>query len=62
MIHVTQHAIDQWIDRIEAVSRAEARAEIEAAEKAVDMAVRFGASLAIFSFHSSRLCCHSRTG
>lgn len=44
MIHVTEHAIDRFIERIRFCDREVARATIAAAERAVEVAASFGAS------------------
>jgi len=44
MIHVTEHAIDRYIERIQYCSRDAARATIAQAERAVEHAAAFGAS------------------
>lgn len=43
MIHVTQNAIDRYIELIEPVSREVARSRIASAERGVEAAARFGA-------------------
>ena len=45
MIHVTEHAIDRYIERVAPVDRATAYAIIAAAERGVETAARFGASV-----------------
>lgn len=43
-IHVTEHAINRWCERIGNMPRDDIRAEIMAHQSAIDAAIRFGAA------------------
>ncbi|HVM38316.1 MAG TPA: hypothetical protein VM265_08020 [Sphingomicrobium sp.] len=45
MIHITEHAIERYIERVAHVDRATAYAAIASAERGVEAAARFGATV-----------------
>src|SRR4051794_34975858 len=58
-IYITPHAIDRYIERIEAVSRDDAVALIRAAEPAIRVAKDFGATVVKMK-NGARLVCEGR--
>jgi hypothetical protein len=44
-VHVTEHAVDRYIERVSPIGRAEARAAMQDAERLIERAVAFGGHL-----------------
>jgi hypothetical protein len=44
-VHVTEHAVDRYIERVSPIGRAEARAAMQGAERSIERAVAFGSHL-----------------
>lgn len=58
-VHVTEHAIDRWIERIAPDNRDQARQAITASERAIEFAAAFGAHVVRLP-NGAKLVCKGR--